>query len=326
MNTKSLAIAALLTLVALLTFGNVSAVGMQKSAVLPVLIAQTSEIIAEGRVEPAHFVDISLGASGTVGEVLGKEGDRVQAGQVIARLQNSNAQTLEEAQTNASLELGNAYQALKDAQSKLDDVDIPAKFSGMTAADAAHLALDNLHAARKDFAPYEQDSRKKLAPNHFFPSLPKWIRFDFGSYTGLAKEYKKRVDVAWVDYRRVCTWLYYESAVETAKARIAQAQYDYDSLQDPAFAEDTAGVRAALANAEVRAPFAGIITNLDLKAGEYVTTGQTVATIADLSGWVVKTTDLTEIDVVHIQEGQRVQVTLDAIQGLALKGNVLSIA
>jgi len=31
----------------------------------------------------------------------------------------------------------------------------------MTAADAAHLALDNLNAARKDFAPYEKDTGNK---------------------------------------------------------------------------------------------------------------------------------------------------------------------
>jgi multidrug resistance efflux pump len=40
---------------------------------------------------------------------------------------------------------------------------------------------------------------------------------------------------------------------------------------------------------------------------------------------VVKTTDLTEIDVVELTEGQPVLITLDAIPGVELKGNVLSI-
>ena len=60
------------------------------------------------------------------------------------------------------------------------------------------------------------------------------------------------------------------------------------------------GIRAALANAEVRSPFAGTITNLDLKVGEFAASGTPVVTIADLSKWVVKTTDLTEIDVVNV--------------------------
>jgi hypothetical protein len=48
--------------------------------------------------------------------------------------------------------------------------------------------------------------------------------------------------------------------------------------------------------------------------------------VADFSSWVVKTTDLTEIDVVNLQEGQPVTLTLDAIPGVTLKGYVLSIA
>ena len=76
----------------------------------------------------------------------------------------------------------------------------------------------------------------------------------------------------------------------------------------------------------MRAPFAGAITNLDLKVGEFSASGQPVVTIADNSQWVVKTKDLTEIDVVNIKEGQPVSVKFDAIPGKEFKGNVLSIA
>jgi multidrug resistance efflux pump len=48
-------------------------------------------------------------------------------------------------------------------------------------------------------------------------------------------------------------------------------------------------------------------------------------TIADFSHWVVNTTDLTEIDVVQLAEGQPVTVTLDALPGVELKGTVQSI-
>ncbi len=96
-------------------------------------------------------------------------------------------------------------------------------------------------------------------------------------------------------------------------------------MQDASLAEDTAGARAALANAELRSPFAGTITNLDLKVGEFAPSGQPVVTVADFSNWVVKTTDLTEIDVVNIKEGQPVTLTLDAIPGKTFNGYVLSI-
>jgi HlyD family secretion protein len=50
------------------------------------------------------------------------------------------------------------------------------------------------------------------------------------------------------------------------------------------------------------------------------------ATLADFADWVVKTTDVTEIDVVNLSEGQPVTVTFDAFPESQLTGNVASIA
>jgi multidrug resistance efflux pump len=138
-----------------------------------------------------------------------------------------------------------------------------------------------------------------------------------------AKLFKKRLTTQ--QSTGAILWLELESAVESANAGLAGAQRDYGALTDPAFAEDTAGVRAALANAELRAPFSGIITNLELKVGEFAASGQTVVTIADMSSWVVQTTDLTELDVVGISEGQLAEITLDAVPDQAIEAQVLSI-
>jgi multidrug resistance efflux pump len=133
------------------------------------------------------------------------------------------------------------------------------------------------------------------------------------------------LDDAWAYYRLAIQWMQLQSNLDNAKAQLDQAQKDYNSLQDSTFAEDTAGARAALANAEVRAPYPGVITDLKLKVGEFAASGQPVVTVADTSNWVVKTTDLTEINVVNIKEGQPATVKLDAIPGVELKGNVLSV-
>ena len=282
-------------------------------------IVQADNVItSEGRVEPIHYTQIALNASGLVSELLSKEGEEVTAGQVIAKIQDSQAQTLETAQANALQKLTEAHQAARDAQHKLDNFDIPADFSGLTPIQAAELTLENLNAARDAFEPYKNFSDVKLEHGNQL--------IDTGVYKSTAKMYKKRLDVAWEKYRKAVLWLDLDSSLETAKSQLVQAQKDYDSLQDPYFAEDTAGARAALANAEVRAPFAGTLTNLDLKVGEFAASGQPVLTVADLSGWVVKTTDLTEIDVVNLSEGQPVDITLDAIPNQTLKGNILSIS
>jgi multidrug resistance efflux pump len=274
-------------------------------------------IISEGRVEPVRFTEIALNANGLVSEVIVEEGAEVAAGDVIARIENSEARTLEAAQADAAQELTLAHQAVRDAQQRLDDFDIPSDFAGMLPTEAVAMTLDKLNVARENFEPYKNLSDKRLDPNK--------KEIDTGVYRDVAKRYKVELDNAWSKYRKAIQWLEFESSLESAQARLALAEKDYDGLLDASFGEDTAGVRAALANAEVRAPFPGTITNLTLKVGEFAASGQTVVTIADLTSWVVKTTDLTEIDVVNLTEGQPVTVTLDAIPDVTLKGNVLSI-
>jgi len=284
---------------------------------VPTVIADKT-VVSEGRVEPIRYADISLNTSGLVDEVSSQEGDQVKAGQVIAILENSQAQTLEEAQASALNKLTAAYQDVRDAQFKLDNFDVPADFSGLTPTQAVQQTLDKLNTARANFDPYKNLSDKRLAPTG--------KEVDTGVYKDVAKRYKQELDDAWSKYRKAIQWLDLESTLDTAKSNLDQAQKDYDSLQDPSLAENTAGVRASLANAELRAPFSGTITHSDLKLGQFAASGQPVVTIADLSNWVVKTTDLTEIDVVNVKEGQPVEVTLDALPGVTLKGNVLSIS
>ncbi len=328
MKTRTLTMAglALVLVTGILASGCGSSAIQQPVPTLPVVI-NDSGITAEGRLEPARFVQVGLNAGGSVDEVLSREGDQVKAGQVLALLKSSQAKTLEAAQADAALELSSAYVAARDAQKQLDDFAVPRVLANMTPPQAVRISLQNLDAARQAFEPYRDTSRKALKPNHhMFSSLPPRVVFDTNAYSDMAKEYKKQVDVGWVNYRKAVTWVGLDADLESARARLAQAQKDYDSLQDASFAENTAGVRAALANAEVRAPFSGTITNLDLKVGEVVTPGTPVATIADLSSWVIKTTNLTEIDVVNIQEGEPVTFTLDALPGVTLRGYVLSVA
>lgn len=284
---------------------------------IPTVVADDT-IISEGRLEPVNYTELALNANGLISEVLKSEGETVAAGDVIARLESSEAQTLEAAQAKAAKELTTAYQEVRDAQFKLDNFDVPSDFAGLTPSEAVSAMLVKLDKARADFEPYKNINDRNL-------ELTDAQQRGEEVVTGTAKIYKKALDDAWADYRKAIQWLELESTVQNANSRLILAQRDYDALQDPSFSEDTAGTRAALANAEVRAPFPGVITNLNLKVGEFEASGQPVVTIADTSNWVVKTTDLTEIDVVSIKEGQPVTVKLDAFPGKEFKGNVLSI-
>jgi HlyD family secretion protein len=283
---------------------------------VPTVVAD-STIIAEGKLEPIHYTDLALNASGLVSDVYFKENDKVAAGDVIARLDASEAQTLESAQAKAAQELTAAFQQVRDAQFKLDNFDVPSDFDKMTPNQAVDEMLVKLNKARTDFEPYKDLSDRVLEQTE--------AEKKSGVVKGTAKIYKKALDDAWARYRKAILWLELDSSLHSANARLVLAQRDSAALQDPSFSADTAGTRAALANAEVRAPFPGVITDLNLKVGEFAASGKSAITVADNSQWVVKTKDLTEIDVVNIKEGQAVTVKFDALPGKEFKGNVFSI-
>jgi multidrug resistance efflux pump len=67
------------------------------------------------------------------------------------------------------------------------------------------------------------------------------------------------------------------------------------------------------------------VADLKAKAGSSINAGEIAVTVADFSEWLVQTTDLTEIDVVNLAEGQPVVVTLDALPDVELAGEILSI-
>jgi HlyD family secretion protein len=120
--------------------------------------------------------------------------------------------------------------------------------------------------------------------------------------------------------------------VERGVLELEDAQRAYDRLKDGADAEQLAVLEARLEAAEaglaafsVIAPFDGVVAELNAKEGSSITAGQVAVTIADFSSWLIETTDLTEIDVVNLSEGQPVSVKLDAIPDAQLNGVIESI-
>ena len=84
-----------------------------------------SVIVAEGRLEPIRYAELALNTSGLVSEVLHKEGDVVQAGEVIARMENAQARTLETAQADALKAITAAYQAVRELTVQIGQLRYP---------------------------------------------------------------------------------------------------------------------------------------------------------------------------------------------------------
>jgi multidrug resistance efflux pump len=105
-----------------------------------------------------------------------------------------------------------------------------------------------------------------------------------------------------------------EAAVAQADAGIAQAEVAIDSARD------------SLSRMTLTAPFEGVIADILAEKGEVVSSGVPVARIGDFADWQVKTTDLTELNVVDLQVGDPVEIQVDAIPGVTLNGMVSNVS
>ena len=98
-----------------------------------------------------------------------------------------------------------------------------------------------------------------------------------------------------------------------AEARLANAQAQFTAAE------------SALANSELKAPFAGTVAGVMTKVGEMAAPGQPAVVLADLSSWIVETDNLTEIELPQIEVGQSVIVSFDALSDVELQGTVTAI-
>jgi multidrug resistance efflux pump len=320
------------------------------STPIPTVVAE-NVIVAEGRLEPIQYVDIAFNANGTVSEVLVSEGDQVTAGQIIARLDNSEAKQAEVAQAEEAFltaqqafdssevtalgKLAEAHEAVRKAQNDFDNFDVPSDLRNMSTTEALTYTSQKLEEARVQFEPYRyQEERLKWEMNRNNPNEQ-----NEQVYRSTAKIYKKQLDNAWADYNKAIKWATLEANLENAQAEMVKAQKEYDLLSSGTNTGDKAvaqaqyeaarakldAAKAALADVELRAPFDGTVASLDTKLGETVSPGQVAASLADFSSWIIKTTDLTELDVVSIKEGQAVEIALDAFPEETLNGKVVRI-
>lgn len=83
--------------------------------------------------------------------------------------------------------------------------------------------------------------------------------------------------------------------------------------------------KIALAETQLRAPFAGVIASLDVTTGEHVSPGNPIIRLAGFPAWQIQTTDLNELNVTKIRTGAAATIKVDAIPGLALQGKVVAI-
>lgn len=123
------------------------------------------------------------------------------------------------------------------------------------------------------------------------------------------------------------------AAFALAQANLADAEREYERLKNGPDPDAVAAAQARIKSIEVvvnqkylLVPFDGIIVEKYVRSGESISPGAPVVLLADLSTLVVETTDLSEVDVARIKEGDPVKVTFDALPDSVVNGKVSKIA
>ena len=307
MNTKFVSLIIFISLL----FAACSAPTAQptKAAAIPPVIADTS-IMAEGRLEPVYSAKIAFTASGMISEVLVQEGESVKKGQLLIRLGDASDTNYAAAQ----LELASAQQAINDLTNA----------AGTDLAQAIIDLKDAQEAYDKaaNYLDYLQNSQKvpQTETRSFLIQTARGYE-----YRTNTKHFKGPAPEDWI--------IEAENDMVLKKAELDDAQRTYDRLKDGADTEQLAvlearlsAAKAGLAAFSVIAPFDGVVAELNAKAGSSINAGEVAVTVADFSSWLIETTDLTEIDVVTLSEGQTVAITLDAIPDATLNGMIESIS
>ena len=313
--------------------------------------ASTSGASAQGYVTPVRRADLAFRAGGRVAQVLVKEGDQVKAGQPLVKLQDADQKAaLAQAQADlARLQAGTRAEEIAAAQANVDVANAQVK--------AAQLELDKVKNGSQQAADVAtaqaQVAQAKVqlkAVTDSYDSITTGIELSkqYGRGGSALPRYEEQTRIqlaaAQAAYnaaqsRLALAWTSKDDSLRSAQARLnvaigqrnaAQAQLNLLKAGSTAEQIEAAKARvtqaqAALDETTLAAPFDGTIADLAVNVGDLVSPGPRIASIADLTQWEVDTDDLSEVDVVNVKPGAEASITVDALPGVTLKGQVKSI-
>lgn len=300
-------------------------------------------VVASGVIVPAKEANMAFSTTGIIESMDVAVGDHLKAGQVVATLagaeqlqaalssaelavlvaqQNLDQLTsdLPEEQVAALQKLNDARDALRDAELKLSGFGVAAEQIDVDVARSnVALAKRALDQAVKDFKPYENKPESNFKRAALLSKLSDAQKV----YDNAVKQLNRLTGVFVPEFDMQQA----QTALEIAQARLKLAEEEYAKLQQgPEAAElelaearlqnaqdQAKAVRVSLENLQLKTPFAGVVSKINLQEGEWALPGQSILSLADIDHLRVQTTDLSERDIPKVVEGQQVTIRVIAL-------------
>ena len=316
-----------------------------------------------GTLVASDEVDLAFKTGGQVTEIAVEVGNKVSAGDILAKVDDTDAQiaytqarrslselTSVSAIANAQTTIATATSDLQDAQSHLMYVISPAVYNAEILVAEKEQAVKDTQAAL-DANPSSTEAQAKLKTaqdelqkandklgraqyNYTESYIPAY--FTVSECTGMGRSQKCK-DITYTPTE--LSILEARADVTTAQATLTEAQYLYNMLTGVDVPEDATGsglteienAKMALESAQesldgttLVTPISGTVMSIDTRVGDTVGSGTTVITVADLDQPYLEIY-LDESDWTNISVGYEVDVTFDILPERTFTGEVTSV-
>ncbi|MBC1218841.1 efflux RND transporter periplasmic adaptor subunit [Nostoc sp. UCD121] len=313
----------------------------------------TLRITASGKVVPVQSVNISPKNPGVLSQLYVQQGDRIQQGQILARMDSagieaqrsqyranlaqSQAQLAEALAGSRPQEIAQAKARLAQAQAQLTQAragNRPQEIAqAQSQVDAAQAKVNYTSEQVKRYQYlYKEGAEKKQL-------LDQAISEDKSARASL-EEAKKRLSLVQSGTRT--------EEIDQRQAAVNEARAALVLLEDGTRSEEIAQRQAAVASSEaqlkgvqvqledtiIRAPLSGIVTQKYAEPGAFVTPTTSASTSASATSSSIVAVargleilaQVPEADIGRIKPGQQVEIVADAYPDQVFKGHVRLIA
>jgi multidrug resistance efflux pump len=303
----------------------------------------------------------AAGTKGTIGEVLVEAGDSVNKGDVLVTIDKdewddqmatleSLVTTKERALVQAQISLKTAEQTLKSAQNTISSREVSV-LSAQITYDQALTSLSSSISAI-DYQSALSELRKAQTWYDYITTTYKATSPDAEDYTLTLENAQDNLTVAQTNYDNVLTGYNTQEVnlkkqqlevakrnLEAAQGNVEDAKNDVElkelsltlsqgNLQDAEKALTDAKKNLMDAQAkspEIKAPFDGFITTVNVAGGDEVLNGTVVVQVADPDKFEADIL-VSEMDIPKVKVGSIATVTADALTGIVLPAKVTHIA
>jgi len=260
-------------------------------------------VTASGEIKPRNYINLGANTMGParINELLVAEGDRVQKGQVVAKLESVQA-AADVAAQRAAVGSSEAESSASEAGLRAADETVTTAMATLERmkADAERASIDFQRTERlwneKLIARQEYDTRKSA-----LMSAEAGVK---EAQARIEQEKARRLQIA--------------AQLNAQQRRVSQVQANLRRASD------------VLDKYNVYSPIDGVVTNLPVRVGETVVPGiqnsptSTIMTVADIS-LITAEVKVDETDIVNVKLGQQGDITIDAIPSRTFKGRVIEI-